>query len=324
MLTVAFSAYDVTSIRFAYSPLREVSASVHALRTPAGRALHLPWFKQVRPKLTADLAPLLDLIPGGAYIPDFLCPIPTIPTPDLAGELAALRALPDEVIRGDLDRMTSWPTCGPLEGTATELYENPGPALDRLAQAIEAYWRIAIAPHWSRMRNLLEGDLLYRAGHLAQDGPAGVFADMHPAIRWEDRTLYLQQRPQELSRVLNGEGLLLIASVFVWPGLFHRTDSPGQPIITYPVRAIATLWERGTAPAPDALAAVIGRSRALLLTELDTPASTTDLARRTGLAPASVSEQLTLLLSAGLVTKHRVGRAMLYLRTPRGQSLLDD
>ncbi|MCA2230248.1 DUF5937 family protein [Nonomuraea aurantiaca] len=323
MLTLTFSAYDVTSIRFAFSPLREVSASVHALRTPAGRALHLPWFKEVRPRLSADLAPLLDLIPGGAYIPDFLCPVPTSPTPDLAGELAALRALPDEVIRGDLDRMTSWPTCGPLEGTAIELYENPAPALDRLAEAVEAYWRIAIAPHWPRMRSLLEGDLLYRTRQLAEHGPAGVFADMHPAIRWDDRHLHLEQRPEELSRTLNGEGLLLIASVFVWPGLFHRTDSPGQPIITYPVRALATLWERGSAPAPGALAAVIGRSRALLLTELDTPASTTDLSRRTGLAPASVSEQLTLLLSAGLVTKHRVGRAMLYVRTPRGHALLD-
>jgi hypothetical protein len=323
MLTLAFSAYDVTSMRFAFSPLREVSASVHALRTPAGRALHLPWFKQVRPTLTADLAPLLDLVPGGAYIPDFLCPIPATPTPDLAGELAALRAIPDEVIRGDLDRMTSWPTCGPLEGTAIDLYDHPAPALDRLADAIEAYWQLAIAPHWPRMRHLLEGDLLYRARQLAQHGPAGVFADMHPAIRWDNRSLYLEQRPEELSRVLNGEGLLLIASVFVWPGLFHRTDSPGQPIITYPVRGIATLWERGAAPTPDALAAVIGRSRALLLAELDTPASTTDLSRRTGLSAANVSEQLTLLLSAGLVTKHRIGRAMLYVRTSRAQALLD-
>ncbi|MGR6919149.1 transcriptional regulator [[Actinomadura] parvosata] len=323
MLTLTFTAYDVTSIRFAFSPLREVSASIHALRTPAGRTLHLPWFKQVRPRLGPDLAPLLDLIPGGEYIPDFLCPIPGSPTPDLTAELAALRAIPDEVIRGDLDRMTGWPTCGPLEGTAVELYENPAPALDRLAKAIEAYWQLAIAPHWPRMRGLLEGDLLYRTRQLAEHGPAGVFADMHPALRWENRRLSLEQRPEELSRALNGEGLLLIASIFVWPSLFHRTDSPGQPIITYPARALATLWERGTAPAPDALAAVIGRSRTLLLTELDTPASTTDLSRRTGLAPASVSEQLTLLLSAGLVTKHRVGRTMLYVRTPRGHALLD-
>lgn len=323
MLTVAFSAYDLTSIRFAYSPLREVSTGIHALRTPAGRVLHLPWFKQVRPQLGDDLAPLLDLVPGGPYIPDFLCPVPTSPTPDLAGELAVLRTTPHEIIRTDLGRMAD-ETPGSLTGCAMELYRDPASALDRLVRAVEAYWRVAMAPHWARMRNLLEGDLLYRARQFAERGPAGVFADMHPAIRWEDRTLYLEERPEELSRTLNGEGLLLAPSVFVWPELLYRTDSPGQAAITYPVRAIATLWERGTAPAPDALAAVIGRSRALLLGELDAPASTTDLSRRTGLAPASVSEQLTLLLAAGLVTKHRVGRVMLYVRTPRAHALLGD
>lgn len=127
-----------------------------------------------------------------------------------------------------------------------------------------------------------------------------------------------------LSRRLAGEGLLLIPSVFVWPGLFHRTDSPGPPIITYPVRAIATLWEQSAGPAPEAVAAVIGRSRALLLEQLVNPTSTADLSRRTGLSPASVSEQLTILLSAGLVTKNRVGRAVLYARSRRANTLLDD
>ncbi|NUP64936.1 MAG: winged helix-turn-helix transcriptional regulator [Nonomuraea sp.] len=322
MLTVTFSAYDLTSIRFAYSPLREVSAGVHALRTPAGRVLHLPWFKQVRPRLGGELAPLLDLVPGGPYIPDFLCPVPTSPTPDLAGELAVLRATPHEIIRTDLERMAD-ETPGSLTGCAMELYREPDSGLERLVRTVEAYWRLAMAPHWPRMRNLLEGDLLYRARQFAEHGPAGVFADMHPAISWEDRALHLAERPEEWSRTLNGEGLLLAPSIFVWPKFLYRTDSPGQAAITYPARAIATLWERGSAPTPEALAAVIGRSRALLLGRLDSPASTTDLSRLTGLAPGSVSEQLTLLLSAGLVAKHRVGRAMLYVRTPRAQALLD-
>ncbi|MEW9529503.1 ArsR/SmtB family transcription factor [Microbispora sp. NPDC049125] len=321
MLTLAFSAYDLSFLRFAFSPLREVVTSVHTLRTPAGRALHLPWLKQVRPLLGSELGPLLDLITGGGYIPDFLCPVPTGPTPDLVGELAVLRATPHEVIRADLDRMAS--ELGPLTGWAAELRQDPAAGLERLARAIETYWQLAIAPHWPRMRSLLEGDLLYRTRRYAEHGPAGVFADMHSSMRWEGRSLHLEQRPEEMSRELAGEGLLLAASVFVWPGVFYRTDSPGQPIITYPVRAIATLWERATTPTPDALAAVIGRSRALLLAELDTPASTTDLSRRTGLSAANVSEQLTLLLSAGLVTKHRVGRAVLYVRTPRAQALLD-
>ncbi|MEV1245642.1 hypothetical protein ACIBO2_52560 [Nonomuraea sp. NPDC050022] len=62
MLTLAFSAYDLTSVRFAYSPLREVSAGIQALRTPAGRPLNLPWFKQVGPLIGGEPALLLGLI----------------------------------------------------------------------------------------------------------------------------------------------------------------------------------------------------------------------------------------------------------------------
>lgn len=323
MLTLTFSAYDLTSLRFAYSPLREASASIHALRTSQRRALHLPWFKQVAPTLGSALAPLLDVIPGGETIPDFLMPVPTTSTPDLSAELAGLRSTPDEVVRGDLDRMTNWRGSAPLTGTAVRLYEDPASGLDDLVRAIEAYWRIAIEPHWSRMRGLLEGDLLYRTRQLAEHGPAGVFAGMHPAVRWDGCNLYLEERPETLSRKLAGEGLLLIPSVFVWPGLFHRTDSPGLPIITYPVRAVATLWEQSTGPTLEAVAAVIGRSRALLLEQLLSPTSTADLARRTGLSPASVSEQLTILLEAGMVTKHRVGRVVLYSRSRRAHALLE-
>lgn len=52
-----------------------------------------------------------------------------------------------------------------------------------------------------------------------------------------------------------------------------------------------------------------------MLTELETPASTTVLARRTGLSVAGVSQCLTALRDAGLVSAHRVGRSVLYART---------
>ncbi|MFD0573635.1 ArsR/SmtB family transcription factor [Kitasatospora gansuensis] len=75
-------------------------------------------------------------------------------------------------------------------------------------------------------------------------------------------------------------------------------------------------------PSPHALAAVIGRSRAVLLAELDTPASTTDLARRTGITAGGVSQHLTALRAAGLVDAHRSGRYVLYVRTEAAEVLL--
>ncbi|NJP96254.1 hypothetical protein HCN51_43635 [Nonomuraea sp. FMUSA5-5] len=72
----------------------------------AGRTQHLPWSREVRSKLTAGLAPLLGLIPRGRVHPRLPEPHPRPPTPDLTAELAALRAIPDEVIRSTLTNGT--------------------------------------------------------------------------------------------------------------------------------------------------------------------------------------------------------------------------
>ncbi|MBA3408548.1 MAG: helix-turn-helix transcriptional regulator [Solirubrobacterales bacterium] len=89
----------------------------------------------------------------------------------------------------------------------------------------------------------------------------------------------------------------------------------------YPARGRELLWEPGTA-APGALAAVIGRSRARLLTSLDAPRSTTELARRLELTTGAVSQHLGALRAAGLVTATRHGREVLHLRTEPAQRLL--
>ena len=47
-----------------------------------------------------------------------------------------------------------------------------------------------------------------------------------------------------------------------------------------------------------------------------------ELARRTGLSPAGVSQYLTALRDAGLVSAHRAGRSVLYARTSAAASLL--
>jgi DNA-binding transcriptional ArsR family regulator len=67
---------------------------------------------------------------------------------------------------------------------------------------------------------------------------------------------------------------------------------------------------------------VLGRSRTRLLLELDVPATTTELAHRTGLSQAAVSQYLTALRAAGLVSAHRTGRWVWYARTGTGDGLL--
>jgi hypothetical protein len=150
--------------------------------------------------------------------------------------------------------------------------------------AFERYWELALAPYWPRMLTLVEGDVLHRARRLAGGGAQELFNDLDPAVTWDTDTLYAGHRHVSGSRALAGRGLLLVPSVFVWPRVFSVVLPPWQPTLRYPPRGIATLWERHEHNPPEALAAVLGRSRAALLAELDAPASTTDLARRTGLS----------------------------------------
>src|SRR4029453_846483 len=92
------------------------------------------------------------------------------------------------------------------------------------------------------------------------------------------------------------------------------------PQLAYPARGVATLWEQRRT-APDALGAVLGRGRTRLLAELGAPASTSDLARRTGMTAGGVSQHLTALRAAGLVAPRRQGRSVLNVRTALAEAL---
>jgi DNA-binding transcriptional ArsR family regulator len=110
--------------------------------------------------------------------------------------------------------------------------------------------------------------------------------------------------------------------VFAWPDVVLVTDPKWQPTIVYPARGVGTLWEPGRPAAPDALAALLGRVRAGVLDALERPRSTTDLAQALGVSAGGVSQHLSVLREAGLVHGHRVGRVVLYLRSPAGDGLV--
>lgn len=321
MLELSFTAGDLAHTRFAFSPLWEVVASARVLRDPVGHSLHRPWVEQVRPRIAAsglDWRLLAELLPQPPRtLPVFIAPPPSTPEPDLGLELAVLRSTPAERVRAGLDGMG-----GPSSQRLDALRAAPETGLAELSGIIESYWELALAPYWPRMLTLLKGEVLHRATLLAEGGAHRLLNDLDPAITWTSETLQVPLRNGSGAKGLGGRGLLLVPSVFAWPRIFSITSPNWQPTLRYPPRGIATLWERTETRTPEALAAVVGRSRALLLTELHAPASTTDLARRTGLTAGGVSQQLTALRAAGLVSAHRTGRFVLYARTSAAEALL--
>jgi DNA-binding transcriptional ArsR family regulator len=325
VLELEFTARDLAYTRFAFSPLWEVIAAVRVLRGD-GHPVHEPWAAPVRERLarsSLDWRLLADLVPVPTrVIPGFVAPPPTTPVPDLATELATLRATPDEVVLRELD------TIPEIRTAHTRILRDPPAGLARLCEVIEEFWSLALEPWWPRILTLLQGDVIYRARRLATGGASALFADLEPKVRWAGAVpaggverLRVAHLHVSGRRGLRGQGLLLVPSVFVWPRIFSITVPGWQPTLRYPPRGIATLWERRSG-APAALAGVLGASRAALLGELDTPASTTDLARRTGLAAGGVSAHLGALRAAGLVSAHRTGRFVLYARTATGEALL--
>jgi DNA-binding transcriptional ArsR family regulator len=263
-----------------------------------------------------DLSELFALVPVRGIVADFLSPPPTTPLPDFAAELDLVRHTPADRVLADLVDVPGVPTA-----VMDRIRDDPEAAVDRITQTLQTYWDRAFEAHWPRVRTLLEADVLWRSRRLAIGGARALFEDLHATVTWHGDRLSAAD-PWSYAGSLSGEGLLLVPSAMAWPTV-RKMVEPYQPVIAYPARAIATLWETGDQPSSQTLTALLGRTRARLLTVLAEPHSTTALAPLLAITAGAVSQHLSVLRSNGLVTRTRVGGSVLYRRTPRGDALVD-
>jgi DNA-binding transcriptional ArsR family regulator len=318
MVRYEFQLADLARLRFAISPMWELVISLRALRDPAAAAMHLPWVRAARERVRGlDLLPLLGLVPLTGYIPDFLTPPPDTPLASFEDELEAVRSTPAARVRKEVEMRIE-------EGLAPAVGEpflrRPRRAVERLADSLAAYWEVALEPYWPRVRALLEADLLYRSRRLTEGGPTALFADLDSAVHWRDDGLEVEIAWTTTVR-LEGRGLLLVPTAF--PARPAAITSPHwQPTVMYRARGVALLWESGQSAPSEALATVLGRGRAAVLLALDAPRTTGDVARRLEITPGGVSQHLSALRAAGLVSSNRHGRSVLYARSPLADELV--
>jgi DNA-binding transcriptional ArsR family regulator len=311
-----FTLVDLARLRFAFSPLSEAVASLRVLQDAARHAMHLPWIRAVRPRLAElDLRLLFALVPPGPYFADFLTPPPTSPLPDIDAELKLVGA-------ADLDEAVAEVRRLPGADTAVvrDFLADPASGVARAATELRLYWDTAMDRFWPQIRGLFESEVLRRTRQLARDGAGVMFNDLHPNITWNQGRLSVRTRAWRRSGPLSGDGMILIPSVFHWPDTAVMAE-PYQPILVYPAPGVGTLWSQGAVPTPDALDALIGRTRARILVALSDAATTTILARRLSMAPGAVSQHLTVLRGSGLVTRRRSGREVFYERSQLGDTL---
>src|SRR5262249_27576352 len=108
---------------------------------------------------------------------------------------------------------------------------------------------------------------------------------------------------------------------FVGPGPPPGLAPPWPPALIYPARGVSALWEQPGRTGPGtALHRLLGASRAAILLALEDPASTTQLAATLGQSLGATGDHLAVLREAGLVSRARSGRSVLYRRTPVGDA----
>ncbi len=324
VFTLRVDAETVAGTRWSPSPASE---SIAWLKLAAASGKH-PVFGDpgalARASLAhRDVALLVDLLPrgGDTYLPDLLTPQPGagVRRGDLMEEqIARIDATTQEDLESQVFTYTGVHWNRPLSTAVRRLAES-GRLQRRLANGLLHFWRIALSDGWPELRSIVDQDISHRAKSVVSCGVGRALGDLHPDIGWAGGAVTVA-KPWDGELDIVGRDMVLVPGVLSWPDVIVQVDVPGEVVVYYPAHRIGT----GRGHKPGAIAQVVGTARAALLADLETARSTAELAGRTGYTAGTVSYHLSALHRAGLVSKVRDGRYVLYQRTPQAMLLLED
>jgi DNA-binding transcriptional ArsR family regulator len=322
VITFQLSGEVLGQTRFAFSPLSEVTLSLRLLGRPHLAHLHARWLQLTRSRLSGvDLPLLLAVAPPGEWIPPCLVPLADTARVTIEEQLTDLTHLSPTELEADLTQ--PWAD-RPPPPCLKELLDAGARGPGILAEKLWEYWTAAIAPHWPRICAVLEADVAFRVGALAERGLFALLDDLHAEATVQGHDL-LVNKPHHADATYCATRLILTPSVFGYPSLVVADGEPGVFGLTYPAHGVGRVWEGLEPPdhEPDnQLAALFGRTRAAILERAALPVTTTQMARELGQSPGSVSEHLTVLKANGLLCSRRTGRSVLYWQTPLAQSMV--
>ena len=184
-----------------------------------------------------------------------------------------------------------------------------GESLAEIAAEVADYHDRLIAPHWERMRSVLEADISYHAELLADGGARSLFSELHPGLRWSQGKLTDDRRGDRAAGVPRSRSG---QTAWCWcracstgrTGRSRRRRAPRPRCCTRrgAPRRCGRAPKRPR-PARAAVELLLGAPRARLLGALRSPATTSALARRFGVTPSAVSQHLAVLHRGGLVDR---------------------
>jgi DNA-binding transcriptional ArsR family regulator len=290
---------------------------------PSGWAARLmPALDRLRRESALDAVLALQ---GSAFGANLIAPPPRGLAQTRADDQAAVRATPLAVARREIGAIGRRQ---PVRIPRVRALLASDQVVDLIAEVLDHAWHELLAPDWPQLRAICERDVVHRVGVIGDRGWREMIEGLHPGLALSGPgpalDLRVPMRAEGGPVDLAGEGLLLVPSTLVWPGMAAFYDESWPKALVCRARGTSALWERA-APDPGAVAALaslLGRSRARLLVELGTPASTSQLARSLGMAPGAVGDHLAVLRTSGLLVRACSGRSVLYRRTALGEALV--
>lgn len=339
-LRIDIGGLPAERLRFAVSPLAELTAMLHVLAEPGHHPRLAGWaggvWAGLRPELAERLREAEFLWRSSRA--DFL--VPARPRPTLAEELDDVDRIDDEtyvtaaLITTCGNNRVHFGAPSPLadatareralelaqargalqEAFAERLLADPAAVRarvrDTLEQCAEAFFEAA----WAGVAGQLAADLRLKNDLLERRGIGAALASVSGAVTLApEGDGIVVDKLQDKATTARGGGVVFLPSVFGRPHLV-AVHAPGwQPVVQYPVA--------GPGPAePVSLETVTLRLEALahpvrlrlLRTLARGPHTTGELAHAWELSPPEVSRHLAVLRRAGLLTAQRQGRYVRY------------
>jgi DNA-binding transcriptional ArsR family regulator len=287
-LRIHFTVDDLARIRMAAS-LGPTAESVFALALFAGRsdAGFGPWRREVRARLGRHAGRIDRLTAGIRPLPDLL-----------------------------------WL----LERRAAEQQTSATATIQPARSAVFDFFQVAVSPHWRRIQGLLEAERDARARVAITKGVEGLLRTLHPKVLWDNARRVLELSGQGAGDIfLDGRGILLSPSFFLPARTCVAVEAEqvfGSPALAFPVSAARRTGIFTTVSDEQALAALVGHTRAAVLETLTDSCTTGELSQRLGLSMAGASQHASILRRAGLITTLRNRNTALHAITPLGMALV--
>ncbi|MHB9855951.1 DUF5937 family protein [Streptomyces krungchingensis] len=339
-LRIDISGLPSERLRFAASPLAELTAMLHVLAEPGHHPQLAGWAGDVWSGLRPELAERLreaEFLWRSSQA-DFL--IPARPRPTLAEELDDVDRIDDEtyvtaaLVSTCGSNRVPFSAASPLtdatareraldlaqargprqEAFAERLLADPAAVRARVRHTLEQCAEAFFDAAWKDVAVQLATDLRVKNDLVKRQGIGAALASVSDAVTLaSDGDCIVVDKLQDKATSASGTGVSFIPSVFGSPHLVV-VHAPGwQPVVQYPVA--------GPRPSqPVSLETVTLRLEALahpvrlrlLRTLARGPHTTGELAHAWELSPPEVSRHLAVLRRAGLLTSRRHGRYVRY------------